>query len=176
MQFTEVGGLDLLGFVDRPDGKVEVHVSVSDPPPRQTRDGHRRRGRDVGALTDPGIPIPDAGAGANGELRPGQVPPGGPHDPPLYGGEDEEERVPTAGGLQPVFVDARSVRITGRDQGGKNFEARLYGPGRSAEGETDREGWPGTGDRQGLMHGGANDYLPQRLGQFQRMLNRHYAK
>jgi hypothetical protein len=153
-----------------PHGDPQMHMWVREideaPPRRPVRDGHR--GRDVGNIQDP-FPDADAAAGAGGELRPGTVPPGGPNDPPLHGEDGEDP--PTAGGVQPVYVDARSLRLRGRDQNGKNFEAHLYGPGHPPEGSDPT--WPGA-KPDALMT--VNDHLPQALGQYQRMLNRHYAK
>jgi hypothetical protein len=59
----------------------------------------------------------DAAVGAPGEMAPGRPVPGG--DPP------EVRRDQTA--EPPQFVDARSLKITGRDQPGQNWEALVFG-------------------------------------------------
>jgi hypothetical protein len=178
-EVMQVGGLRINDCreVIGPHGDVQMHVWVTEvddapPRPRRTRDApRRRRGRD-GDLLDP---TPDANAGANGERRTDIPFPGSPTDPPLYGGEGDQQP-PTAGGVtEGPFLDARSLRLTGRDQGGKNFEARIYGPGRPAEGEVDRAGWPGADSKVGLMHG-VTDHLPQALSAYQKMLNQHYRR
>jgi hypothetical protein len=166
------------------NGRVreELHLWLGPdqpPAPRGDRahDGHRRshasagrRGRDddTGTVHDPGLdPLDtDAAAGANGEINPARgLPGGGPSDPEELGANGGE-RAPTAGGVQePLFVDARSLRITGRDQNGKNFSAAIYG------GSTPQSTpWWNIGDNRP----GAHDHHVLALGEYQKFLNAHY--
>jgi hypothetical protein len=167
-----VSGLD---FVDR-GNVLEVHLTVPDQLRRRVRDGHRRH-RDTEARMFHGAPegdidahSDDANGGAGGEMRPGVALPGFPTDPKLVGGENDEE-APEAGGLQELYVDARSLQISGRDANGRNFSAMVYGP--PPEG-ADPRGWPG-GDGRGLMTG-TTDFLPQSLRGYQRALDAHYRR
>jgi hypothetical protein len=147
-----------LYFRDRGD-VVEVHMVVPDQPPprRRVRDGHRRQ-RDTEPRMYRGAPEGDAEAPVNQ--------PGFPDDPP-------DEGPDTAGGLQEeLFVDARSLRISGRDANGKNFEAMVYGP--APEG-ADPRGWPGGDSKRGLM-AGVTDFLPEKLRSYQSALDAHYRR
>jgi hypothetical protein len=168
-------GVELMGVIDRPDGMSEVHVWVPPPPAPRTHDGHRR-GRDTeiprydGDLEDPNL---DASAAGNGEWNPASDPGryGGPDDPPERGGPNGE-RAPETGGVQePLFVDARSLRLRGRDQNGKMFEAAIYG-GANPQGQS----WNRNpiGDRHtGLLVGATDDHVAQ-LGWWQETIRAYW--
>ena len=65
----------------------------------------------------------------------------------------------------PVFVDARSLRITGRDANGKNFSAAITG-GSNPQSQP----WWTIGDNSV----GAHDNHVIALGEYQKFLNRYY--
>jgi hypothetical protein len=134
----------------------------------------------------------DASAGnVPGELKPGTVPAGGPQEPPELGGRPDQYSGPReTGGLPvaraqqssepPVFVDARSLKIIGRDQRGENWEALVFG--RSGVQEPPG-GWPqlmapnATGDTLYRLENAFDDNSHvQTLGRYQAMLDRHYAR
>jgi hypothetical protein len=147
----------------------------------------------------------DASAGAPGELRAGTVPGG---NPPVYrSSSDPDNGAPEVGGLpaaskgqstepdpagfdqQPVatqlnpapeFIDARSLRISGRDQRGRNWEAMIYG-GSNAQQPRD---WPqlSPGDLEpaadalrDLVSAAPRNEVAG-LGQLQKLLDLHYRR
>jgi hypothetical protein len=172
-----------------PDGSRthEMHGWLSfDPPARP-----RRRAR-------------DAAAGAPNEMAAGKPVPGG--EPPVYrGSSDPEGDVPSTGGLpaaskrqgtepesagefdqtpapaarfdqSPEFVDARSLRLVGRDQNGntKMWGMTRWMPTEQPDGHLEQ-----TGDdaimalRDLASAAGRNEILG--LGQLQKLLDLHYG-
>jgi hypothetical protein len=167
---------------DRSDGRVEVHILLSDPPPSRGR--RARVVRDTmmggGSPHDPDLDA-DAGAGAPGELPPGMAPPGAPSDPEELTGGDGE-RAPTSGGLPEVrrgqtaepelFVDARSLRIAGRDQNGRMWQSAVYGSSNPQS-----QPWSSSriGDsRGGLCYSYETDHM-QQLGRLQRAMTEFWS-
>jgi hypothetical protein len=161
-----------------------LEPSDRDPPPDNGNGVRRRWDGDIEEPdTDraPRFRRRDATANAPEEMIPGRSPPGGgPYDPDELGGEDNGEEARTSGGLPvarldqtaepPVFVDTRSLRVRGRDQNGKLFEAAVWGP--NGQGQP----WNRIGDqRAGLLVGYADDHI-RALGTYQRLLNAHYAR
>jgi hypothetical protein len=150
----------------------------------------------VGDLEAPARPrrrATDAAAGAIGEMPPGRpLPNVGPEEPPEQRGRHNQSRGPTVvGGLPepaltqsaepPVFIDAQSLRVSGRDQRGQNWEALISG---GSNPHLPR-GWPqilpdefeNTADmalRDLVTLAGQNEVAG--LGQLQKLLNLTYAQ
>jgi hypothetical protein len=171
------------GYLRDRGAVTEVHLfhgQPAQPSRRPTHDGHRRRGRDD-TIHDPNLDSEDAVAGVSGERNFATDPPrGSPDDPPLLRGETGE-RAPTIGGLPmptkdptaepPNFIDSRSLRIVGRDERGRLFEAAVFGGA-----DPQSQSWARIGDaRHGGLTIGHCDDLPKSLAQFQRALNAHYG-
>jgi hypothetical protein len=153
---------------------LEMHAWLGDDPPPPARP--RRRAH-------------DASVGAPGEMKPGAPVPNG--ETPVYrGSSDPDGDVPSTSGLPaaskrqstepPQFIDARSLRISGRDQRGRNWQALVYGP----SGVEQPGVWPqlSPGDfepaadalRDFAGSAGRNEVAG--LGQLQRLLNLSYAR
>jgi hypothetical protein len=163
-----------------PSGRrvLEQHAWIGyDPPPARPR----RRAR-------------DASAGAEGEVRTNTPLPGDPDTPPEQRGRQDQQQPaeyggpPETGGLPaarrgqtaepPQFIDARSLRISGRDQRGQNWQALVYG----SSGVEQPSAWPQlspgnsapAGDAlRDLVSAGANEVLG--LRQWQKLLDLHYG-
>ena len=178
----------------------ETHVWIGDNPPAPARSRTH-----------------DAAAGAIGEWQAGSPFPGGPQDPPQYGGRQDQFPGPTTtGGLpeasknqggepapqfdqpppgtqlnpdeeaemrarnngEPMYVDARSLRISGRDQNGKMWNSHIWGPGGEQEygGPKVEPDMARAGDRAlRYLEVRENEHVAG-LAAFQRALNAHYAR
>jgi hypothetical protein len=142
-------------------------------------------------LSAPASPAPvrprrrarDANAGAIGEMDPGRpVPNGDPDAPPERRARPDQSSGPdTVGGLPeptrtqtsepPTFVDAKTLRVSGKDQRGRMWGASLWLPQEQPDGYLEQ-----TGDRAlaDLAYGG--DANVAGLGAWQRLLDRTYAR
>lgn len=161
-----------------PDGYSVMHVWCDESLLRRRARAHdsvrRRPRRD------------DASANAWGEAKPGVAFPGDPDDVPLYRGPGDEDDPPrAAGGVnpEPAFIDARSIRISAKDQNGKLWAMRAYGP------NPQTGGWaPAERDILGQLDeteipppipltSSPRDHLhTSDLGRLQRSLDRHYRR
>jgi hypothetical protein len=155
----------------------------------------------LGAPAPPARPrrrAADASAGAEGEARTNTPLPGDPDTPPERRGRADQQRPgefagpKEVGGLPqvrrdqtaepPTFIDSRSLRVTGRDQRGRNWEALIYG----SSGVEQPGAWPqlspgdavekfeATDALRDLVHAaGANEV--RGLGALQRLLDLTYG-
>jgi hypothetical protein len=119
-----------------------------------------------GGASSGGLPAVTRGQG--GEPAPQfdqpQMPPGTMLNPD----EEAEERM-----HEPTYVDARSLKITGRDQRGENWEALVF----NRSGVQAPSGWPQSiGDQLYAMQDAfADNSHVHTLGRYQAMLDRHYG-
>jgi hypothetical protein len=178
MKFTDHSGR----IVDRAEPKYLVEVR--DEP------GHDAAPRPALHLWLPGSHpshrVADASAAAPGEMRPGYPIPNGPEapierdqfpGPGTTGGLPEATRTQSteperAGFDQPTYVDARSLRISGRDQTGKNWGATLWLPQEQPDNYLAQ-----TGDRAltDLVNGPGINHVGGLIA-YQKFLNAHYGR
>jgi hypothetical protein len=149
----------------------------------------------------------DANVGAPGEMKPGAPVPNGAQDPPEQRGRQDQYRGPaTTGGLPaasktqgaepdlfdqgpppprydaepPQFIDARSLRISGRDQRGRNWQALVYGGANPQQPSAWPQLSPGdlepTADALRDLAGAAGRNEVAGLGQLQKLLDLHYRR
>jgi hypothetical protein len=182
-----------------PDGSTttEFHAWVSEAPARPPRS--RTSDASAGAVGEwhggtplPGLPqdppeyrgrqepsgpretggLPAASRGQGGEPTPQFDEPQMPVGTTLNPDEEAEERMHQQNG-EPMFVDARSLKITGRDQRGENWEALVF----NRSGVQAPSGWPQSiGDQLYAMQDAfADNSHVHTLGRYQAMLDRHYG-
>jgi hypothetical protein len=159
---------------DRADGTPEVHLWLEPRSSGRTHDGHRQHDQGRTHMGHPegdiDAPIDDANAGMSGELNFATALPRGRPDDPMESRGGNSERVPTAGGVMPPqFIDGRSLRVSGRDQNGKNFEQAIWGP------DSQSQSWARIGDATGSLQLDDAVDMPTKLGTYQRLLDRHYG-